>query len=379
MGQDLGQNVHTVGFMLVDQFSMIALSACVEPLRLANYVTGQKLFAWRFYSKDREPVEASNGIRVTVEGSFAEIGPLPDVIVCGGIDIHRTVSRELLARLRRLALYGTSIGAVCTGAYALAKAGLLDGYRCTIHWEAKEALQEEFPELDVTDELFEVDRNRFTCAGGTAAIDMMLARIAAKAGPSVAALVTDNLIHHRQREPDEHQRMQLRSRLGIANPRVLQVVETMERHVEAPLSCAELARAAKLSPRQLDGCSAAISTKRRRAIISGCGSTRRGNCCCRPRCRSCRSGWPAALSRPRIFPRPIRISSTARPPRSARGSRRGGGVRRRAGWSRIWRWRRDCGGQPLRQHLRYRSGHRVLHRLRPDRRGNRQLDRLFRG
>jgi len=252
MGQDLGQNVHTVGFMLVDQFSMIALSACVEPLRLANYVTGQKLFAWRFYSKDREPVEASNGIRVTVEGSFAEIGPLPDVIVCGGIDIHRTVSRELLARLRRLALYGTSIGAVCTGAYALAKAGLLDGYRCTIHWEAKEALQEEFPELDVTDELFEVDRNRFTCAGGTAAIDMMLARIAAKAGPSVAALVTDNLIHHRQREPDEHQRMQLRSRLGIANPRVLQVVETMERHVEAPLSCAELARAAKLSPRQLE-------------------------------------------------------------------------------------------------------------------------------
>lgn len=252
MNGEMGQNVHTVGFMLVDHFSMIAFSACVEPLRLANYVSGQKLFAWRLYSKDGQPVEASNGLRVAVDGAFADIGPLPDVIVCGGIDIRRHVSRELVARLRRLALYGTSIGAVCTGAYVLAKTGLLDGYRCTIHWEAKDALMEEFPDLDVTDELFEVDRNRFTCAGGTAAIDMMLSRITAKAGPSVAALVTDNLIHHRQREPDERQRMQLRTRLGIANPKVLQVVEMMEKNLEAPLSCAELAKAAKLSSRQLE-------------------------------------------------------------------------------------------------------------------------------
>lgn len=249
---ELGQNVHTVGFMLVDDFSMIAFSASVEPLRLANHVSGQKLFAWRLYSKDGAPVTASNGVKLAVDGSFSEIGPMPDVIVCSGIGVRRHVSRELISRLRRLALYGTSIGAVCTGAYILAKAGLLDGYRCTIHWEAQDALVEEFPDLEITDELFEVDRNRFTCAGGTAAIDMMLARITAKAGAGIAALVTDNLIHHRQREPDERQRMQLRTRLGIANPKVLQVVDLMEKNVETPLSCAALAQAARLSSRQLE-------------------------------------------------------------------------------------------------------------------------------
>lgn len=251
-GNELGQNVHTVGFLMVDNFSMIAFSACVEPLRLANYVCGQKLFAWRLYSKDGQPVEASNGIKVSVDGAYSDVGPMPDVIVCAGIDVHRRTTRELISRLRRLALYGTSIGAVCTGSYVLAKAGLLDGYRCTIHWEAQDALIEEFPDLDVTDELYEIDRNRFTCAGGTAAIDMMLGRIVSKAGSSVAALVTDNLIHHRQREPEERQRMQLRTRLGIANPKVLQVVELMESHIETPLSCAKLASVAKLSSRQLE-------------------------------------------------------------------------------------------------------------------------------
>src|SRR5690606_29074019 len=110
---------------------------------------------------------------------------------------------QLIAKLRRLAFYGTSIGAVCTGSWILAKAGLLEGHRCTIHWENYESFREEFPSLEVTQELFEIDRNRFTCAGGTAAIDMMLALISAKKGGEIAALVTDELIHHRMRDATE--------------------------------------------------------------------------------------------------------------------------------------------------------------------------------
>jgi len=168
------------------------------------------------------------------------------------VDIQRQDHSLLIAKLRRLAFYGVSIGSVCTGSYVLAKAGLLDGFRCTIHWENHESLREEFPHLDVTDELYEIDRNRFTCAGGTAAIDMMLSMINARCGQEVAASVTDELIHHRMRNANERQRMELRARLGVANQRVLAVVATMEQNIEEPLSCGELAEHVGFSARQLE-------------------------------------------------------------------------------------------------------------------------------
>ncbi len=242
----------TLGLILINDFSMIAFTSLVEPLRLANHVTGQRLYEWRLYSIDGEPVRASNGMRLAVDGSISDIGPMPHVVVCSGIDVQKQELGGLIAKLRRLAFYGVPLGAVCTGAWLLAKSGLLEGHRCTIHWENQESLREEFPELEVTDELYEIDRSRFTCAGGTAAIDMMLTMIARRHGQVVAASVTDELIHHRMRGPNERQRMELRSRLGVANPKVLAIVAMMEKSLEEPLSCAELAEEARLSPRQLE-------------------------------------------------------------------------------------------------------------------------------
>jgi transcriptional regulator GlxA family with amidase domain len=242
----------TLGLVLINDFSMIAFTSLIEPLRLANHVSGERLYDWRLYSVDGEPVRASNRLRLSVDGSIADIGPMPHVVVCSGLDVGRQPLGNLVAKLRRLAFYGVAIGAVCTGAHVLARAGLLDGYRATVHWENQQAMREEFPNLSITDELFEIDRNRFTCAGGTAAIDMMLSMIAARHGPALAAKVTDELIHHRMRAPHERQRMELRTRLGVSNPKVLSVVGLMERTLEEPLSCAALAREAKLSPRQLE-------------------------------------------------------------------------------------------------------------------------------
>ncbi|MFM8700854.1 MAG: GlxA family transcriptional regulator [Hyphomicrobiales bacterium] len=242
----------TLGLVLVHDFSMIAFTSLIEPLRLANRAAGQQLYDWKIYSIDGRPITASNGIRLEANGSIGDIGPMPNVVVCGGIDIQRQDHSALIAKLRRLAFYGVSIGAVCTGSYVLAKAGLLEGYRCTIHWENHQSFREEFPNLDVTDELFEIDRNRFTCAGGTAAIDMMLSMISHRCGQDVAASVTDELIHHRMRSANERQRMELRARLGVANQRVLAVVAKMEQNIEEPLSCSELAVRVGFSARQLE-------------------------------------------------------------------------------------------------------------------------------
>lgn len=243
---------HTVGFLLTPKFTMIAFTSAVEVLRLANHVLGQKAFAWRLYSPDGQPIEASNGIAISVDGSYADVGPMPEIIVCAGIDVTRVDHQALIARLRKLAFYGVSIGAVCTGSYVLAKAGLLDGHRCTIHWENHDSFKEEFPHIAVTQELYEIDRNRFTCAGGTASIDMMLALIAAKKGQQIAALVTDELIHHRMRDAHERQRMELRSRLGVTHPKLLQVIAEMDKRLERPVTCAHLAKLVQLSSRQLE-------------------------------------------------------------------------------------------------------------------------------
>jgi hypothetical protein len=168
------------------------------------------------------------------------------------VDVQRFDHRDLIARLRTLAFYGVSIGAVCTGTHVLAKAGLLDGRKCTIHWENLDSFKEEFGEIEVTQELFEIDRNRFTCAGGTAAIDMMLSMIAKQKGQDIAAMVTDQLIHHRIRDANERQRMELRRASTSPTPSCLRSSRRWRRAWRRRWSCSELAARVELSTRQLE-------------------------------------------------------------------------------------------------------------------------------
>ncbi len=241
-----------IGFFLVPSFSMIAFTSALESLRLANHCSEQRLFSWQVYSPDGQPIRASSGIEIAVDGSYRDADRFSAYIVCAGINVQELEHRDLIGVLRRLSMFGAGVGAVCTGTYVLAKAGLLNGFRSTIHWENYASLTTDFPELDVSEELFEIDRNRFTCAGGTAAIDMILSIIANDYGQDLAAHVTDLLVYHRIREPGARQRMDLRSRLGVSHPKLLAVIQRMEETVETPMTCAELARQAGVSPRQLE-------------------------------------------------------------------------------------------------------------------------------
>jgi transcriptional regulator GlxA family with amidase domain len=238
--------------MLTEQFSMIAFTAALEPLRLANRATGRRLYEWHLYSADGVSAEASNGVGVNVERSFRDAPNMDAVVVCAGVDVQFIDHRDLISVVRRLTKSGASPGAVCTGTYVLAKAGLLDGYRCTIHWENRPGIRADFPDLDIGEELFEIDRDRFTCAGGVAAADMMLSLIKRDHGEAVSSAVTDQLIHHRIREASERQRMDMRTRLGVAHPKLLSVISLMERSIEQPLTIEQCARSVALSPRQLE-------------------------------------------------------------------------------------------------------------------------------
>jgi len=242
----------SIGFLLIPNFSMIAFTSAIEPLRLANRTSGRALYSWHILSRDGLPVAASNGIVLHPEGPIERAQGLPILVVCSGIGGHLYKDKSLFSWLRRFDRQGMDVGALCTGSHILARAGLLDGFRCTIHWENLTGFVEEFPEIEATAELFEIDRNRFTCSGGTAALDMKLNMIALQHGHELAAAVSDQFIHDRIRDRHDHQRMALPARLGIRHPKLIAVIKLMEENLEEPLDRAELARRVGLSTRQLE-------------------------------------------------------------------------------------------------------------------------------
>jgi transcriptional regulator GlxA family with amidase domain len=240
------------GFLLIPQFSMLGFTSAVEPLRSANRLAGRRLYQWQLITEDGRPVVSSSDIEVVPHAGLDRVARLAQLIVVAGIDAHRYQNRKVLSALRRLARRGCSLGAVSTGTYLLARAGLLSGYRATIHWENLASFREEFPDLEITSELFEIDRDRVTCSGGTAALDLMLSLIGRTHGRTLATQVAEQFLHERIRDTRDPQRMTLRNRLGVSHPKLLTVAAEMEANLEEPLARAELARRAELSSRQLE-------------------------------------------------------------------------------------------------------------------------------
>lgn len=241
-----------VGFLLVPDFSMLAFASAIEPLRAANRMSGKQLFDWVISSPNGEATCASNGVHVAADGNPDILQECRLVFLCSGLNVKQHTDKLTMNVARRLDRNGAIIGAICTGTYIMAAAGLLDDRRCTIHWENIDGLGEEFPMLEVTNELFEIDDSRITCSGGTASLDMMLHLIRQAYGQQLAARVSEQFIHDRIREPSDRQRMELRSRLGVSHPKLLAVVAEMEANLEEPLSQTSLAKQANLSTRQLE-------------------------------------------------------------------------------------------------------------------------------
>lgn len=239
-------------FLLVPEFSMMPFTAAVEPLRVANRMQGGEVYGWTTVSLDGGPVTASNGTQVQVDASLANFAPADAVIVCAGLNAYRHLDPAVAVQLRRLSRQDCLIGSVCSGSIVLADAGLLDGRRCTGHWEDLETLAENYPTLEVTRSIFEFDGSRFTCSGGTAPIDLMIHFISMDFGRELAARVADQMLHHSARQAAGPQRLTLSERTGIRHPRLLDVVAAMEASIENPLALEDLARRAGLSLRQLE-------------------------------------------------------------------------------------------------------------------------------
>ncbi|RJF88964.1 GlxA family transcriptional regulator [Oleomonas cavernae] len=239
-----------IGFLTLPDYSQIAVASAIEACRMANYVAGHESYTWKAVSLDGNPVAASNGFSLAPTMSLEAAGQLNCLFVCGGVRVREAVDRRVTDALRRLARQGVALGSLCTGTFALAEAGLLDNYRCAVHWENLDAVREEFPEIDICDDLFVIDRDRLTCTGGVAPLDLMLALIEQRLGRGVASKVSKQFIQERIRAASERQRPNPWGEypdkiIGLAH-------QLMQTTIEVPVTIPYIARAMGISRRQLE-------------------------------------------------------------------------------------------------------------------------------
>lgn len=239
-------------FVLLSEFTLLSFAAALESLRIANRVVGYEAYSWAFVSEDGAPVQCSAGTTFYVDSEIIELDRDDFVVICGGMNIQGTTTKRLLNWLRREARKGVTTVGLCTGAYTLAKAGLLDGKRATIHWENQDSFREEFDEVELTKSVFVIDGNRMTTAGGTSSIDLMLKIIASNHNEDLASAVADQQIYASIRTDQDTQRLSVPTRIGVRHPKLSMVIQIMEQNIEEPISPSILAKDVGMSTRQLE-------------------------------------------------------------------------------------------------------------------------------
>jgi transcriptional regulator GlxA family with amidase domain len=240
------------GLLIVPNFSLIALGAVADPLRLANGVLERKVYEWVVIGTDAAPVPSSDGIRVVPDRTIADGDRFDAVFVIGPNPIPRRGYGEISTWLRKQAARGSALGGIDTGSAYLARAGLLDGYRCTIHWEDRDVLLEQFPHLIVSNRLFEIDRDRYTCSGGVSPLDLMTFLLSQPPGGRELAEQVTGLLVAQRRAADENQTVPLRQRLAAVPKLLVDALELMESNLEEPLTPVEIASYLALSRRTLE-------------------------------------------------------------------------------------------------------------------------------
>lgn len=221
---------------------MMAFAALIEPLRAANQLAERKLYEWTLVASDIRPIRASNGFELTPSSTFSQSPAADRIVVCSGGDADRLNSPAAIRWIRQMLRKGAMLGAVADAAFVLARAGLLDGYRCTLHWTSQPAFYEAFPDIQLERSLYVIDRKRFTSLGGVGSLDMQLALIERDNGADLAHGVADWFAHSSLRSPEERRPMPVNLRHGIRDRLVLGCIMEMEQHLDTPLPVAALAK-----------------------------------------------------------------------------------------------------------------------------------------
>lgn len=281
---------------------MMAFSSVIEPLRAANVLARRQCYRWSTVGLSGDKVEASSGVAFEPDYSVHDAPVVDRIVVCSGGDADHLVADHAVAWIRRNLRAGAHLGAVADAAFFLARAGLLDGHACTLHWTSQPAFVEAFPEIELRRDLYVIDRKRFTSAGGVGSLDMMLEIIAKDCGTELAAGVAEWFVHSPLRSSVDRKMMPLRLRTGIQNELVLSAVAVMEEAVEERLRMADLAAKLGVSADKLERLFRSQVESRQAPITAGCACAGPPICLPIRACRCARSRSPAASPTCRALP-----------------------------------------------------------------------------
>ena len=248
------ETTHSVGFILLEHFSMMAFTGAVDALVTANLLNASECFSFSFYGEDGESIKSDLSIDVSVNGRYRDIRPAAfDVLfVCGGLRTNLEVHPKLKAVLQQAEHCNTQIGGIWNGSYILAQAGVLRGYECTIHPENHALMTEVFPEVNVSKKPYVIDRDRMSSAGATSTLSMLL---------NLIGQLTNDDLRHRVAgildvdsvlgEAADGSQIMLPSDPTFPDA-LREVMQLMESNIDEPLTTQQLTAAVNLSRRQLE-------------------------------------------------------------------------------------------------------------------------------
>ncbi|WP_138934232.1 GlxA family transcriptional regulator [Roseovarius arcticus] len=239
-------------FLLVENHTHLTLACAIEPLRIANMISGEDLYRWSYASEDGSSATASNGSVTLVQHAFSDLPKCDRLFVIPGLGMTELITPSLLTSLRKARAVGVQLGALCSGAWILAEAGFLDGMKAAIHWEYHDAFAERFPDVTLVRSVFVADEKYITASGGTATADLLLHLIDQDHGYDLSVAVSDMMVYAGAREASVDQRISLQSRWGMRNPHVARAIEIMRGALEEPVSPMDIAQDLGISARQLE-------------------------------------------------------------------------------------------------------------------------------
>ena len=241
-----------VGFLIVQNFTLLALSSALEPLRMANQLTGKHLYSWSLVAATDEVVTASGGMQIMPDRTINDNIDYDIVFVVAGINVMENFQQQEVRWLKSISSKVASVGALCTGPYVMARAGLLDGYTCSAHWECIAALQEEYPLVYCNNNLFSFDRDRITCTGGDVPMHMMMHLVGMHHGGKLANAISDMFVCERIRDSQEPQRVRLSAPNFVNQPKLSEALQLMESNIEEPIELKEITELVGISRRHLE-------------------------------------------------------------------------------------------------------------------------------